>query len=171
MNADQIRTGLAAVGAKLKTPITITVGGSAASVLRHEIGREANDCDLADIIPSTQDALVENIGNEIAAKNGLEPNWLNAECIAWQDDFPVGWRDRVEGFGVFGKLAVRVLSRPDTVSTRVLRLKNGDPTQDLTDIAEINLSLDEINLVRQHLDQLERAGYEMDTIRVALGFL
>lgn len=172
MDKSTIESGLMGVGQNLDKPTTIVLAGSAASVLRREIEREAHDCDIAHIDPDSAEEVVVAVGNKTAASCGLDVNWLNAECFAWRDEFPKGWDKRTTQHGVFGNLCVQLMSKADCASMKVLRVQHNnslkDVQKDVDDFFQMDLSPDERGLVLQHVECLEKQGFDLS---IAKGIL
>ena len=168
MDKATIELGLAEVGKHLQVPTIIILAGSAASVLRGDITRAARDCDVADVKPNSQEEALLGAGSAAGMALGLEPGWLNTECMAWHQDFPIGWQQRAIPYRSFGNLDVQVISKADCASLRVLRLAYTCDQRDLQDISEMALSSGEMELIEQHMASLEQQDYDVSIARVLL---
>lgn len=155
------------VGQRLDVATYVVVGGSAALLLHRRLDREANDCDLAAISPASEEENLLEVANQVAEHEpGLEAGWLNAHLAAWADTYPKNWEARVVELGVYGNLQVHLMSPPDCVSMLALRLLRGDPDRDLNDVDVVDLSVDEEDVVRKHLEHLESGEWKEGVLRV-----
>ena len=167
MTKDEIDRGLKAIADSFAQQIRIVVLGSAALVLTKQISRDADDCDVGEVIPKSAESKLNDAGLKVAEKLSYTDNWLNMECRAWLSEFPRGWKKRVVQYRVFTNLVVNVMSRADCVSMLLLRMMYKDPTRDLADVAEIGLNVEEKALVLAYTRRMGK-NFDMSRAQIAL---
>lgn len=95
-----------------------------------------------------------------AQELGLPANWLNRDSSTFAWCLPLGWVDRCESVGRFGRLGVVRLSRWDLIAAKVISAPRRP--QDFQDLRDLQPTADELDRVIEHLDRLmaEHAGGE-----------
>ena len=119
MKPATIKSFLTALGKTLDRPITLTLGGSGALILRGLLHRHTEDLDLADEIP----AEVRRAGgvlSELASRFGLRLAHFQTHYL------PPGWASRTIDGGSYGKILLRLLDPYDIVAGKVFSARSRD---------------------------------------------
>ncbi len=156
---------------RLDSEISIVIAGSAASVLREEITRDANDCDIVEVLPISAEHIVINAGMNVSGALNFNQNWLNAECMSWKNDFPQGWNERCTQYCTYDNLTVLLMSQLDCVVMMLIRFLSPDKISEnaLADIKEIGLTKEEMQSVQQHITNIGQKN-DWDTSRLITFF-
>ncbi len=149
----------------------LLVGGAAGMVTGVlPAARTTTDCDVMVYLPEEALAVVESAADKVADEMGLAVHWLNSDVQVRRDALPDAWRSRRVAVGVYGRLAVYAVSRPDLIAMKVLA---GRP-QDLEDLAAMKPRQDELDFVSVYLDGLDAKGTrpeQLDDARLVLSAL
>lgn len=118
-------------------------------------------------IPAAALPVVEAAADLVAAEFQLPPRWFNSDVQLRRDALPDEWEKRKVPVGIYGRLQVFALSRPDLIAMKVLA---GRP-QDLEDLRAIIVRLDDVEFVRAYLNALSKKGTRRDQINDARALL
>lgn len=120
---DSILQLLRELGARLRQPARVIVGGSSSLLLADLVVRKTEDIDLVDEVPQAIRAQPELI-DELARRYGLRLTHFASHYL------PDGWEGRASSLGNFGKLDVRVLDPLDVLCGKLFSRR----TKDLDDL-------------------------------------
>lgn len=145
--------------------IEILLVGGAAGMLTGVLpaDRTTTDCDIMVYLPEEALSAVEMAAGRVARELDLPDRWLNSDVQIRRDTLPDGWRDRRIMVGVYGRLHIHAVSRPDLIAMKVLA---GRP-QDLEDLAALKPRPDELDFVAAYLKDLTSKGTHQEQIERA----
>lgn len=171
MQTNTIEQALRLLGERVRyhTEIEILLVGGAAGMLTNQLGqnRVTTDCDVMVYLPEHAMTAVEQAAEQVAKELELSLTWMNSNVQLRVDALPDGWDDRKQLIGVFGRLRVDAISRPDLIAMKVLAGRE----QDLEDLDMMRVRRDEIPFVRAYLDALREKGTHQDQIDAAYELL
>ena len=137
----------------------IACGGAALSVMG-VTSRETRDLDV--IIPILDEVLLK-CSHAVAAKTGLDSEWLNNGPSGFVKDLEKGFELRTEVIFKGTNLTVRALGRKDLIATKLQGLCDRDEV-DLNDLVMMKPIVQEIESLRPWL--LQRDGNPLWSKRV-----
>lgn len=158
MNTSTVESALHRLGAVLVyyQDIEIILVGGAAGMVTGVLSasRTTTDCDVMVYVPPAAMSVVERAAEVVATELGLPVRWLNSDVQLRRDALPDGWEKRRVFVGVYGRLRVSAVSRPDLIAMKVLAGR----AQDIEDLRAMRIRSDELAFVREYLDDLPAKG-------------
>lgn len=125
--------------------------------------RTTTDVDVMIYAPDAAMSAIECTAEQLAPSLELELGWLNSQVQLRRDLLPPEWRSRRIFVGVWGRLHVSAISRPDLIAMKIVAGR----TQDLEDIQDMGIRTDEVTFVQAYLKQLPSQGTPQDQIEAA----
>ncbi len=122
--------------------------------------RVTTDCDVMLYLPAKAMAEVEHKAKQVAEEMGLASNWLNSDVQIRLDALPDGWEQRKVMGGLYDRLRVSVVSRPDLIAMKVLAGRD----QDIEDLQAMRIRSDDVAFVESYLATLASKGTHQDQI-------
>jgi hypothetical protein len=164
MNTFTVESALHRLGAVLGDgpDIEILLVGGAAGMITGLLPptRVTTDCDVMAYLPLDTMATVELAAVRVAEELGLASNWLNSDVQIRLDALPDGWEQRKIAAGMFGRLKVSAVSRPDLIAMKVLAGRD----QDIEDLQAIRVRSDDVEFIEAYLNMLANKGTHQDQI-------
>lgn len=162
-------TALAQTGRKLASGqcrvgmIEIVICGAVAGILGGELtgDRQTMDCDVIASDPRDGFKMLAEVAADIAKQFGLKPNWLNDEAAIYAHRLPAGWKGRLHTVGVFDALTVRIVSRMDLLALKLMGISHRP--WDLEDIEALKPTAEEIDFLKDYLDQQEQISLDRES--------
>jgi hypothetical protein len=151
MNVVDLRSALYALGARCPPGTEIVIAGGAALLLGGYIDRPTVDVDVLHAQPPLRE--VEPHILAVAELADLSPTWVNDAAKAWTFVLPPDFLDRLVDVGLFDRLRVRALGRPDLILMKVV----GGRPADREDLQRLAPSPAEIAFVTRELPRIARA--------------
>jgi hypothetical protein len=149
MTRDTLWGALAALGRRVRQPVSIVLGGSAALILGEELRRPTDDGDVVTSDPGLGD--LQRVIRDVADSEGLPTGWLNGSIQSYTYVLPNDYQSRLVSLPPFNRLQVRLLGRRDVILMKVYGMR----PRDVEDLRAIRPTVEELALARA---QLERIG-------------
>lgn len=150
MTRDELLAALKRLGDLLPEEAQIIIAGGAALILGGYVERGTADGDVVHSEPRL--ARLRSAILQVAEEKGLSTDWLNDGVKAFGDVLPVGFEERADRAGTFGKLQVLLLGRLDLILSKFY----GGRVVDFEDLAEIRPTDEEIAFVLSQLERIAR---------------
>lgn len=167
MNTSTVASALRRLGAVLGdgTEIEILLVGGAAGMITGLLPptRVTTDCDVMAYLPPDTMATVELAAAQVADELGLATNWLNSDVQIRVDALPDGWEKRKIAAGMYGRLRVSAVSRPDLIAMKVLAGRD----QDIEDLQALRIRSDDVAFIETYLNMLVSKGTQQGQIAAA----
>lgn len=161
---DVVRT-LKSLGAALPggPGIRLVLAGGSAGLIAGLLGadRVTADCDVILLRPEEMWIELEDAAEQVANEAELSPDWLSNSCRMFAWSLPLGWEQRCEPVGRFGRLDVWRLSRIDLIGAKVMSAPKRP--QDVRDLVAIEPSAAELDDIEGHLDRLAAESLNGET--------
>lgn len=151
MTRDALWSALTALGQRVRQPVSIVLGGSAALILGKELHRPTDDGDVVESKPGLGD--LQMLIRDVANSQGLPAGWLNGSIQSYTYVLPKDYPSRLVSLPRFGRLSVSLLGRPDVILMKV----HGMRARDVEDLEAIRPTTEELAFVRA---QVRRIGKE-----------
>jgi hypothetical protein len=142
---DAIRSLLTELGSRIRRPVRLNIGGSAALILPGYIARHTEDIDVVDEVPPDvrrQHALLD----EFKQRYGLLVTHFGSHYL------PTGWENRLHSFGDFGDLRVYLVDVLDIFVGKLF----SNRTKDLDDLRILAPQLNKATIA-QHVKDTTKA--------------
>lgn len=149
MTSGGLLAALRRLGAELRDPATLTLGGSAALLLIGALDRGTNDGDVVESTPAFP-ALLDAI-RRVEAVEQTPPGWLNTSVQSFTHVLPPDYRDRLVRLGRMGRLDVSLLGRADVVLMKVYAGR----TRDLEDLVAVRATEAELAHAERRIPAIE----------------
>lgn len=132
--------------------VEILLVGGAAGMITGVLppSRVTTDCDVMVYVPAGVMAKVELAAEQVASQLGLAPTWLNSDVQLRRDALSDGWERRKIWTGIYRRLTVSAISRPDLIAMKVLAGRD----QDIEDLQDLKVRSDDVDFVEAYLDGL-----------------
>ncbi len=131
MKPASVQQFLTALGKTVDRPITLTLGGSAALILRGLLDRHTDDLDLADEVPAEIRAAKETL-SELTLRFGLRLAHFQTHYL------PPGWARRTSDGGSYGSILLRLIDPYDIIAGKVFSAR----ARDQDDVRVVSRRLD-----------------------------
>lgn len=118
-NPDRVVQMFTELGRRVRTPVTIVVGGSLPLILNHLVVRKTDDADIVDEVPSAIREQHELL-SELAADFGLRLSHFQSHYL------PDGWQGRIQSLGRFGQLDVMLIDPIDVLVGKLFTKREKD---------------------------------------------
>lgn len=162
---------LYALDAELREPLTIVITGASALIIRGNISRASNDIDILKSSENLDRGYIKEIINKIAAKKGLNGDWIDTRpAEATFKDLP-GYRPDLEALKQekkFINLQPFIISKADSVITKLAHFQN-IRSWDISDIKETPFSNNEFARVKEKIEELRKTDPER-ALRIEIAF-
>jgi hypothetical protein len=153
MKSETIKRFLAELGDTLDRPITLTLGGSAALILRGYLDRHTEDLDLADEVPAEIRDEPSTLA-ELTGRFGLRLAHFQTHYL------PPGWASRTTDGGSYGKILLRLIDPYDIIAGKVFSSR----TRDRDDVRVVSRRLDRAHLL-EHVHEYPAAVWDDERLR------
>lgn len=167
MNTSTVESALRRLGAVLGDgpEIEILLVGGAAGMITGLLPstRVTTDCDVMAYLPPDTMVTVESAAAEVAEELGMATNWLNSDVQLRRDTLPDGWEPRKIAAGMYGRLRVSAVSRPDLIAMKVLAARD----QDIEDLQAMRIRSDDVAFIETYLNTLASKGTQQGQINEA----
>jgi hypothetical protein len=135
---EQIRQYLRDLGARVKRPLRMEVGGSVALIMPGYLSRATDDIDAVDEVPA-------ELRGEHALLHELENRYGLVLTHFQRHYLPMGWEQRLHFLDSFGKLQVYLVDAADVVLSKLFSARS----KDLDDLRVVAPQLDKDALARR----------------------
>lgn len=118
-NPDRVLQMFNELGRRVRTPVTLIVGGSLPLIMNRLIVRKTDDADVVDEMPSVIREQHELL-SELSADFGLRLSHFQSHYL------PEGWRDRTQSLGRFSQLDVMLIDPIDVLVGKLFTKREKD---------------------------------------------
>ncbi len=150
MTGAALRAALVRLGAELREPASLILGGSAALLLTGVLNRVTSDGDVVESLPEF--GKLQDVIRRVETSEQAPPGWLNTSVQSYTHVLPRDYRSRLVPLPQMGKLHVTLLGRADVV---LMKVYAGRP-RDLTDLRAVEVTEAELSHVETSLPEVAR---------------
>jgi hypothetical protein len=141
-DAEEIRSYLRELGAKVHRPLRINIAGSASVILPGYLVRNTDDIDIVDEVPA-------ELRSQHAFLHDLESRYALKLAHVQRHYLPMGWEQRLHYEGAYGQLQVYLLDIADLFVGKLFSIRTRDR--------------DDLRALKEHLDKAAVAQRLKDT--------
>jgi len=149
--------GLAAalhrLGELLRDPVLLIIGGGGSAILCRWLDRPTLDLDVLASEPALGKPFHAAVA-QVAEEQGLPAAWINDGAKAYAEILPPDFRSRLIAVGVYGRLTVMAIGRPDWILLKLFALR----AEDVADLRALAPTPTELAFVRQELPRIARVN-------------
>ncbi len=151
VEAFDLTGALRRLGELLREPVLLIVGGGGSAILCRWLDRPTLDLDVLASEPALG-APFRAAVVQVADEQGLPAAWINDGAKAYAEVLPPDFRSRLIAVGVYGRLTVQALGRPDWILLKLFALR----AEDVADLRALAPTPTELAFVRRELPRIAR---------------